>query len=214
MLVYCNGLYLSGLLHSVIPQFKLLSHVSSFRLPSGHSGQVLILSYATCSSPFSPHLLVADATVWGNFLLGVAFRHAICGFYLFFLPVRLPSEIWKLPPDPLVRRLPGVWKLPLLRLTSWDRSPSLNLLSLYLLYFVLILSKTMGYFSGCLKSSASDQKLFCGVCSAFKCSFNEFVGEKVLSLSYSSTILAPPSGMVLRDPNVVRSGTEQLCFKE
>ena len=38
---------------------------------------------------------------------------------------------------------------------------------------------------------ASDQKLFCVVCSAFKCSFDEFVGEKVVSLSYSSTILAP-----------------------
>ena len=49
----------------------------------------------------------------------------------------------------------------------------------------------MGCFSGCLMSSASDQKLFCGVCSAFKCSFNEFVGEKVVSLSYSSAILAP-----------------------
>ena len=44
-----------------------------------------------------PHLLVADAGVWGTFLLGVAFRHVICGFYLFFLPVRLPSEIRKLP---------------------------------------------------------------------------------------------------------------------
>ena len=35
----------------------------------------------------------ADTGVWGTFLLGVAFRHVICGFYLFFLPVRLPSEI-------------------------------------------------------------------------------------------------------------------------
>ena len=46
-------------------------------------------------------------------------------------------------------------------------------------------------------SSASDQKLFCGVCAAFKCSFDEFVGEKVVSLSYSSAILAPPSSIVL-----------------
>ena len=76
-----------------IPQFKLLSHCSSLRLPSGHSGLVLTLSNATRSSPFSPHLLVVDASVWGTFLLGVAFRHVICGFYLFFLPVSLPSEI-------------------------------------------------------------------------------------------------------------------------
>ena len=50
----------------------------------------------------------------------------------------------------------------------------------------------MGCFFGCLVSSASGQKLFCEVCSAFKCSFDEFVGEKVVSLSYSSAILAPP----------------------
>ena len=56
----------------------------------------------------------------------------------------------------------------------------------------LLLSKTMGCFSGCLMSSASIQKLFCGIYSAFKCSFDEFVGEKVFSPSYSSAILAPP----------------------
>ena len=115
-----------------ILQFKLLSHISSLRLPSGHSGPVLTLSNAAHSSPFHPHLLVVDAGIWGTFLLGFAFRHVIWGFYLFFLPVRLPSEIWKLPPDPPVRGFPGVWKLPLLRLPSLDRSPSLALLFLFL----------------------------------------------------------------------------------
>ena len=110
--------------------------------------------------------------------------------YLFFLPVRLPSEIQKLPPDPPVRGFPGVWKLPLLRLPSQDRSPSLTLLSLFFIFYILsyILLKTMGCFSGCLMSSASNQKLFCGVCSAFNCSFDEFVGERVVSPSYSSQI--------------------------
>ena len=46
----------------------------------------------------------------------------------------------------------------------------------------------MGCFSGCLMSSAGIQKLFCGIYSAFKCSFDEFMGEKVVSPSYSSTI--------------------------
>ena len=55
-----------------------------------------------------------------------------------------------------------------------------------------LFSKTMGCFSGCLMSSAGIQKLFCGMYSAFKCSFDEFVGEKVVSLSYSSAILGPP----------------------
>ena len=36
-----------------IPQFRLLSH-SSLRLPSGHSGLVLTLSNAACSSLFRP----------------------------------------------------------------------------------------------------------------------------------------------------------------
>ena len=58
--------------------------------------------------------------------------------------------------------------------------------------FFSLLLKTMGCFSGCLMSSATIQKLFCGIYSAFKCSFDEFVGEKVVSPSYSSAILAPP----------------------
>ena len=59
-------------------------------------------------------------------------------------------------------------------------------------------SKTMACFSGRLMSSASDQKLFCEICSAFNCSFDEFVGEKVVSPSYSSAILAPPPVSVLQ----------------
>ena len=66
------------------PQFQLITQKSSLRLSSGHSGPVLTLSNAARSSPFRPHLLVADAGVWGTFLLGVAFRHVICGFYLLF----------------------------------------------------------------------------------------------------------------------------------
>ena len=115
-----------------VPQFKLVTHKSSLRYPSGHSGPFLTLSNAALSSPFRPHLLVADTGVWGTFLLGVAIRHVICGFYLFFLPVRLPSEIRKLPPDLPVRGFPGDWKLPLLRLLYWDGSLSLALLSLFL----------------------------------------------------------------------------------
>ena len=100
----------------------------------------------------------------------------------------LPSEVPRLVTDSPVRVFPGVWKLlSLLRLPSQDRSPSLPLcLSFYLFSYLLL--KTMGCFSGCLMSSASIQKLFCGVYSAFKCSFDEFVGEKVVSPSYSSAI--------------------------
>ena len=86
-----------------------------------------------------------------------------------------------------------------LRLPSRDRAPSLPLLSLFLsfIFFPYLLSKTMGCFSGCLMSSVSIQKLFCGIYSAFKCSFDEFVGENVVSPSYSSAILGPPPASVL-----------------
>ena len=52
-----------------------------------------------------------------------------------------------------------------------------------------LLLKTMGCLSGCLMSSASIQKLFCGIYSAFKCTFDKFVGKKVVSPFYSSAIL-------------------------
>ena len=82
-----------------------------------------------------------------------------------------------------------------LRLPSQDGAPSLPpFLSFYLLYFSYLLSKTMGCFSGCLMSSAGIQKLFYVTYSPLKCSFDEFVGEKVVSQSYSSAILeAPPA---------------------
>ena len=68
------------------------------------------------------------------------------------------------------------------------------------LYFFLPPFKDLGCFSGCLMSSAGIQKLFCGIYSTFKCSFDEFVGEKVFSPSYSSAILAPPLEKTLESP--------------
>ena len=59
----------------------------------------------------------------------------------------------------------------------------------YVLDYLLL--KRLGCLSGCLVSSTSIQKLFCGSCSTFKWSFDEFVGEKVVSPAYSSTILGP-----------------------
>ena len=89
------------------------------------------------------------------------------------------SVLPRLTTDSAVRVFPGVWKPLFLRLPSLDRAPSLPLLSLFLSFisFSYLLSKTMGCFSGCLMSSASIQKLFCEIYSAFKCSFDEFVGE-------------------------------------
>ena len=60
----------------------------------------------------------------------------------------------------------------------------------------------LGCFSGCLITSTGIQKLFCVICSAFKCSFDEFVGDKAFSPSYSSAILAPPhfNGFLIATP--------------
>ena len=131
--------------------------------------------------------------------------------YLFiFLRVMLPSEVPRLTTDSPVRVFPGVWKLlSFLRLPSWDGSPSLPLLSLFVFYiFSYLLLKTMGCFSGCMMSSASIQKLFCRIYSVLKFSFDEFVGEKVVSPSYSSAILGlPPITLVL-------NLTSKLCNLE
>ena len=82
----------------------------------------------------------------------------------------------------------SLFKTPFL---GWSSVPT-SFVSLFVFYiFSYLLSKTMGCFSWCLMSSAGIQKLFCGIYSAFKCSFDEFVGEKVVSPSYFSAIFGP-----------------------
>ena len=103
----------------------------------------------------------------------------------------LPSEVSRLATDSQV--FPGVWKLLFFKTPFPGRiSIPTSFVSLFIFYiFSYLLLKTMGCLSGCLmSSSASIHKLLCGIYSAFKCSFDEFVGEKVVSPSYSSTILS------------------------
>ena len=100
----------------------------------------------------------------------------------------LPSEVPRLTTDLAVRVFPGkfsLFKTPFLGRSSIPTS----FVSFFVFcIFSYLLSKTIGCFSGCLMSSAGIQKLFCGIYSAFTCSLDEFVGEKVVSLSYSSPI--------------------------
>ena len=106
----------------------------------------------------------------------------------------MPSVVLRLAADSAVRVFPGVWK-PLSFKTPFPGQSSvpISFVSLFVFYiFSYLLSKTMGCFSGCLMSSAGIHKLFCGIYSAFKCSFDEFVGEKVVSSFYFSAILEPP----------------------
>ena len=80
-----------------------------------------------------------------------------------------------------------------LRLPSRDRAPSLPLWSLFWSFiFFLPPFEYSGLLFWVPVSSAGIQKLFCGIYSALKCSFDEFVGENVVSPSYSSAILGLP----------------------
>ena len=173
-----------------IPQFGLLSHVSSLRLSSGHSGPVLTLSNAACTSPISPRLLVVDTSIWATSPLGVAVRHGIFGFYLFIsswlcCPLRFRNS-------QQTHRWEGLLVFGNFSFTtpsSGQVSIPNSFVSLFIFYILsYLLSKTMGCLSGCLVASAIIQKLFLGICSVFKWSFDDFVGEKVVSPSYSSTI--------------------------
>ena len=92
-----------------IPQFGLLSHVSSLRLSSGHSGLVLTLStdYAAHASLSSTCLLVEDPSVWGTSLLA-AIRHVFCVVVVvFFFSSPGCVALWdsKTPQRPACERL-------------------------------------------------------------------------------------------------------------
>ena len=111
----------------------MLSHVSSLRLPSGHSGLVLTLSNAAHASLFWCHLVV-DENVWATSPLAVVVRCVICGFYLFIFSSWLCCSLrLQNSHRPVGERVS--WCLetsPLLRIPPWDGSPSLTHLPLFL----------------------------------------------------------------------------------
>ena len=113
----------------------------------------------------------------------------IFGFCL-FPPSYVPSWDHKTPHRPTGER--ASWCLvisPPSRLPPQDRSLSLTLLFLFLSFIFCPTSfwREWAAFLGawCPPPAFSS-------CSAFKWSFNEFVGEKAVSPSYSSTILGLP----------------------
>ena len=122
----------------------------------------------------------------------------LCGvfvFILFFLFFPDYVALWdsKTPHRPTYERVPYCLETsPLSRLSPQNGSLSLNLLSVFVFCILsyLPLNRT-GCLSGCLVSSASVQKLFCGSFSAFR-SFDEFWGEKGVSPTYPSAIMGHP----------------------
>ena len=75
----------------VIPQFGLLSHISSLRLSSGYLVPVLTLSndYAAQASLSSSCSLVVDMSIWATSPLAVAVRHYSRFVCLFVFSSRL-----------------------------------------------------------------------------------------------------------------------------
>ena len=138
-----------------------------------------------CSAPasqFSPCLLVVDISIWATSPLGVAVRCEICGFYLFIF-FSLLCCLLRFQNSPQTRQWEGF--LVFGNFSSFTTpspgwvSISNSFVSLFIFYILsYLLSKRLGCLSGCLVSSTIIHNLFCGICSAFKWSFNEFVGRK------------------------------------
>ena len=106
----------------------------------------------------------------------------------------LPSVLPRLTTDLAVRVFLVFGNFSLFKTPFPGRSSlPTSFVSFFVFYiFSYLFLKTMICFSGYLMFSAGIQKLFCEIYSAFKCSFDEFVGEKVVSPSYSFIILGPP----------------------
>ena len=112
-----------------------------------------------------------------------------CCFFVFPFQVMLPSVNPKIPTDtPVCFLLCGNFSF----MTPFPGGVSVpkSFVTVFVFYILsYLLLKRLGCLFGCLVFSANVEKLFCGSCSAFKWTFDEFVGDKVVSPSYSSTVL-------------------------
>ena len=167
-----------------------------------------------CPAPACQWRVQASALLlrWGSFHW--ARNLSVLIIYLFIFP---PSYIAlcgsKAHTDSAVRVFPGVWKLLSFK-TPFPGQSSIptSFASLFVFYiFSYLLLKTIGCFSGFLMSSAGIQK-FCVIYSSFKCSFDEFVGEKVVSPSYSSAILGPPPPNIRYSLQEDQQPSLEICY--
>ena len=149
-----------------------------------------------CSDPC---LLLVEVSVWATSPLGIAVRCIICVCGFFVVCFFCSSWLWcplRFQNSPQTHWWEGFLVFGNFSFMTpslvWVSVPN-SFVSLFIFYILsYLLLRRMGSLSGCLLSSTSVQKLLCGICSAFKWTFDEFVGEKVISPSYSSTILGPP----------------------
>ena len=127
-------------------------------------------------------------------LAPISVRESLC--FALCTPVAVLSSVAPkipLPPpqSPLVKGLPSVWKVFLLH----SSLPEVQVLSVFFcLCFFLFLLPYPGMWGvscllGSLRPSASIQWVFYRSCSTCRCISDVFVGRKVISTSYSSSIL-------------------------
>ena len=144
---------------------------------------------------------------WGSYCW--ACNLLVLIIYLFFLPIMLPSGLPRLATDSAGRVFPRVWKPLFLKFPSRDRLPFLGWASLprtelpphllcllfRLLYFFLPVFEDNGLLFWLPDVLCQPSEVVLWSLLALKCSFEEFVREKVVFLSYSSAILGPPPKM-------------------
>ena len=113
------------------PQSGFLSHVSSLRLSSGHSGPVLTLRTddAALASLHSPCSMVADVSLWVTSQLAIVVGCIFCGFL--FSPSYVALWDSKTPQRPVYERVSCCVESSPSWLPPQDGYPSLNLLSLF-----------------------------------------------------------------------------------
>ena len=158
-----------------------------------------------CSVPPCWWRMRASGLLFPTFPLRVAIRHIICGVYLFIFnfssqlccPLRFQNS-------PQTHHWEGFlvfgnfssFKTPFL---GWISIPT-SFVSLFIFYILsYLVSKMMGCLSGCLMSSAIIQMLFYGICSVFKCSFDEFVGgESGLPILFICHFRTVPTSVFLK----------------
>ena len=149
--------------------------------------------HAACAYLFNPRSLLADVSIWAISPLVVPVRHVICGFLFVSSWICCPLRFQNCPQTHQWVVFLVFGNISSFTTPSPGQVSVLNSFVSFFIFYILfyLLSKRMGCLSGCLVSSASVQKLFCGSYSAFKWSFDELVGEKVISPSYSSAFLGP-----------------------
>ncbi|CAI9159253.1 unnamed protein product [Rangifer tarandus platyrhynchus] len=145
---------------------------------------------AACTSLPRPDSLVADSSVWAISPLAVVVRHVICGFCCFFFSSQFccPLEIPNPPHRPACERVSYCVETSPSRLPPQDGSPSLNLLSLFFsfIFCPTAFQREWAAFMGAWCPLPAFTSCFVEVAQHSNDLFDDFVGEKVVSPSYSS----------------------------